>query len=330
MYDLNVKQNMILGLSNTEKKSSESINNFNEAVQVIKEITGQLESQKITFGKVNNCLSSVNNSISKVLSYLENSSALNNNQDPNALSVLRSLLYQLMCSSALFLDEHSVINIHKFLMKLAQKLPINETSLITYDFIPSEQRVYTSSGHCFDILELIHCYKKNKFINPYSNSPFTLIDACHILNFCIEYNQKNKNKDLRKFLSELMNPIHVVYKNNLLFLLDKSSNPIGVLEISLNPLNLPKEKNQMILSSKNLVQVLYDKKISTEDIKDIHTNNLKIIGIYKKAVSTLENNPDKFLKQLKTKSNLEIFSMLNSKSNPESPAPEKQSIHHYR
>lgn len=99
-------------------------------------------------------------------------------------------------------------SIHAVLLKLAESYPLNEKDVITLGAIPSKYRVFASTGHQFNIKELLRLHKrrdvekdgKKTLTNPISNLPFSELDTLHILNIA-----KEKQLDFEKL--NIRNPL---------------------------------------------------------------------------------------------------------------------------
>lgn len=88
--------------------------------------------------------------------------------------------------------------IHVILLELAEIAPLNDESL-EYKSIPEDDRVYTSSGHMFNILELAEwlnkrATNKQSYSNPHHGLDFPELDITHIKNVALSKNLEIKDR----------------------------------------------------------------------------------------------------------------------------------------
>ncbi|KTD75590.1 hypothetical protein [Legionella waltersii] len=323
MFDESVQKKLILGLLSRRNKllghsDKDKNDNIKKAINLIEVALSDFVELGIRFDKASANSPVVNNSIFSAPSYHDNGSVLNSIEThEETFTQLRKVLYALTHTPeyASLLDEELLIIIHEFLIAVAQKKPFNDTNLLLNETIPEGQRVYTSSGHCFDVLELIQCYKDKKFINPYLNKPFSPIDICHILNRSIAYSQTHKDKNLMNFLKTFGPiPVMAIYMKSMVYLADDKGRVIGILPQSVLQFNLPIEKDKLIFSNRYLLQALFAGTMSMKDVSEIGVDNLSLINSYRKALDILcSGQAPLFIELAKTCSKLDLFEVLNSK-----------------
>jgi predicted DNA-binding protein YlxM (UPF0122 family) len=324
MFDEKVQKKMILGLLSISRKLKvdtklQSNAKIKTVIDLIEASLSLFEELGIFYDNASANSPIVKNSMFVAPVYHDSGCVLDGIENhEEVFNKLRKILYKLSHTPeyAELLDDELLLNIHEFLIAIAHKKPFNETNMLLNEIIPEEQRVYTSSGNCFDVLEIFHCYKEKKFINPYDNNPFSPIDICHILNRCIEFNQKHRDeiKELADFLKMFGARAAVVtYKNNIVYLLNDKGKPVGILPQSVLKFNLPMEKDKLILSNRNLLEALYKGIMSMQDISEISVDKLVLINHFKKAMDILNSDySTKFIVLAKTKSKVDLFEVLNS------------------
>lgn len=214
-------------------------------------------------------------------------------------------------------------HIHVFLLVLAKKMPMNETSFITWDKIEPQRAVYISSGHMFDLKDIImtlHHFLDN---NPFTHESLPMLDVCHIIKMAIAYYNRNKDAlsdddhHVALFLEHLHFPKDIVYVHQQAFLLDEHHRPYQIYCPLSHKFDVPKVKSDMIKSSPNICIALYEGLISMEDIKALPISSLELISEFHKSLDLLRSQwSQSFLAALKTDDKNDIFTNYINSAQP--------------
>ena len=124
----------------------------------------------------------------------------------------RNTLQSLMSKTTVKKDDITLAQVaHMGLLALAEFKPINDVDPCTKDLIEENDKVFTSTGHCFSIRNLIIYHNtrdyrgtqlgeqsNNKWLlNPLLNKPFDLMDVAHIQAVADEKKLKDEGIVLR-------------------------------------------------------------------------------------------------------------------------------------
>lgn len=153
---------------------------------------------------------------------------LQNPYDVSLLDSLRNILIKILTAEKELPDNPTEITpasiAHEILLILAELHPTNDkeddalTDPVMYTIIPENNRIYTSTGYCYDIDTIVASHNKRNLrtkegeveskylLDPLTNKAFHPRDTQHILEFCAKNKKEIQNLQLK---NEILNPVRV-------------------------------------------------------------------------------------------------------------------------
>lgn len=207
--------------------------------------------------------------------------------------------------------------IYQTLINAVAISPINSESFISLqDDIDPATTIYLSTGHKFDLIELLEFNKtKDTLINPWTNLAFSLVDQAYVINSAIMLHKRGfESLALERFIRKYHSPARAGCHNNAVYLFDAQENPYAIFTIDYSKCEISQHRLMLMQKSPRISSVLYNDRISLLEAASMPLENLQMLDRYRKLSTLLQSEQacTSFKKALLCSSKSEVFEMINS------------------